>query len=772
MNLNRLGQCACFLFLLPWGHTQPAFGKDIGSPKSRESSVYLIPLTDDAQYELQARLIEAMPGDVIQFEEGRYEFRRQIDIAASHLTIRGRGSDKTVLSFRGQHAGSYGIEATGDAFVMENIALEDTAGNALKVLGANGVTLRDVRAEWTGGEKASNGAYGLYPVQCRNVLIEDCTAIAAADAGIYVGQCHDVIVRNSRAERNVAGIEIENTVGADVYGNVAINNTGGILVFDLPGLQVNRGRQVRIFDNKVHDNNHVNFAAPGNMVANVPRGTGVMVMATDQVEVFDNDIVNHQTNSVSVVSYLVVGKPIKDRTFDPFSEAVSVHNNRIRKSGWAPAGEIGQLLSPVLGKPFPDILIDGMVNQRKLVGGQLPSELQHSFVDNGDVSFANFQLALLTPENIANGKYRVDRDLANYQSPKKSLPPVKLAAHPPRPPGIPPAVTAYRSAPRLLTEYGLFQGEIAQQQPAEGVVRYELNTPLFSDYTNKYRFIRLPPGTQIGYREDDVFEFPVGTVIAKTFGYSNDMRDPSAGEQLLETRIETLLQDGWFGYTYIWNEEQTEARLSLGGSEIDVSWIHSDGQRRSNIYQIPNANQCLNCHQENDEFVPIGPTAANLHRQNHLLGDGVNQLEFLASEGLLSGLPNLWQVDKLPVFDDERTGSVSQRARAWLHVNCAHCHSPAGTARTSGLDLRVSQKDPAKYGAWKSPVAAGHGSGGRDYDIVPGKPDESILLYRLESDDPSIAMPNVARNMAMPEAIELVRQWIADMPRQAESDNR
>ena len=733
------------------------------SADAKHGATYGIEPGEDVQFRLQGRLIEAVPGDVIQLEEGVYELRRQLDIVADNITIRGRGSNKTILSFKRQNTGGQGIEATGNNFVLEGLAVEDTAGNAIKVNGAKNVTFRDIRTEWTGPALASNGAYGLYPVQCDNVLIDNCAAIGASDAGLYVGQCRNVIVRSSRAERNVAGIEIENTINADVYDNVATNNAGGILVFDLPGLPQKSGRNVRVFRNRVIANNHVNFAAAGNMVATVPSGTGIMVMATDRVEVFNNQIQGNQTSSVSIVSFLVTGKKVKDAEYDAIPETVFVHHNRISGGGTNPQGEMREQLIAVLGEHFPDILYDGIVNPLRFVDGQLPPELGVCIRDNGDATFANFNLAYLSPENIAAGKYRVERDLKTVAYRLEPLPPVRHLTHDPPQDGTSPAVEVYRAAPRNLSEYGLFVGNGATQQPAEGVVPYDLNTSLFSDYTSKRRFIRVPAGKQMEFREQGVFEFPVGTVIAKTFSYPHDMRDPAAGEQLMETRIELKEQDGWYGFSYIWNETQTEAKLALGGSERDVSWIHNDGQQRTSTYQIPNANQCLNCHNESKKYVPIGPTATNLNREFDFLTGKENQLEHMARLKVLRGKPSGEHIDRLASFDDSHSGTVDERARAWLAVNCAHCHSPTGTARTSGLDLTRSQTDPAKYGVWKTPVAAGHGSGGREYDIVPGKPDESILMFRLESEDPSIMMPNVARSLVPEEGVQLLRQWIAEM---------
>jgi parallel beta-helix repeat protein len=725
--------------------------------ESLRPRTYTFAPSDDIQFVLQERLIDAVPGDVIQLEAGRYTLQQQLDVVADNITIVGRGSDKTVLTFKRQTSGDQGIQASGNNFTLQGLAIEDTVGNAVKVLGARNVTFRDVRVIWTGEPSSSNGAYGLYPVECQNVLMENCTVIGASDAGLYVGQCRNVIVRSCRAERNVAGIEIENTINADVYDNVATDNSGGILVFDMPGLQVKAGRNARIFRNRVTDNNHANFADPGATVAAVPPGTGVMIMASDFVEVFDNEIEGSGTGGVIVVSYTALDKRVSDAAFDTIPEFISIHNNRFNNGGTQPRGQISQLLKPVLGDRFPDILWDGMVN---------PKTGKHTLriADNGSATFANLNLAKLTPKNVTTGSHSIDRDLAAFVTPLEPLPKVDL--QPPDPPASASsaAVRVYRSAPKKLSEYGLFKGPLAQQSPDAGVVLYDLNTPLFSDYSVKRRFIRLPQGQRIKYRDEGVLEFPIGTVIAKTFSYPNDMTDPAKGERLLETRIELRQDDGWYAFSYIWNSQQTEADLALGGRELEVSWVHDDGHRRRTRYSIPNANQCLNCHSQDKAFVPIGPTAQNLNRLFPGTEESTNQLSFLADAGMLEGLPAIDSIAKLPRFDDPRSASVERRARAWLDVNCAHCHNPSGTARTSGLDLRWEQHDPGRLGVWKSPVAAGHGSGSRMYDIVPGKPDESILMYRLESQDPSIMMPNVGRRLVFDTAVNLVREWIQNMP--------
>jgi uncharacterized repeat protein (TIGR03806 family) len=321
--------------------------------------------------------------------------------------------------------------------------------------------------------------------------------------------------------------------------------------------------------------------------------------------------------------------------------------------------------------------------------------------------------------------------------------------------------------PEKLSAYGLFVGNGATQEPADGVIPYDLNTPLFSDYTEKFRFVKLPPGKTIEYDAADVFAFPVGTIIAKTFAYPLDMTDPGKGRRLLETRILAHRPEGWVGLPYLWNEEQTEATLDVAGDTVEVAWRHTDGKPRTNRYLIPNANQCKGCHEADGTdkpMRPLGPTARQLNG-DFPYADGVeNQLTRWSKLGLLSHAIDPRDAPKLAVWDDPATGSVNERARAWLEINCAHCHNPNGPAKNSGLDLQVVQNNPAKYGVFKAPVAAGRGTGGRLYDIVPGKPDESIFMYRLASDQPQIMMPELGTRLVHAEAVELIRQWIAEMP--------
>ena len=315
-----------------------------------------------------------------------------------------------------------------------------------------------------------------------------------------------------------------------------------------------------------------------------------------------------------------------------------------------------------------------------------------------------------------------------------------------------------------LSDYKLFVGNGSTQQPAEGVIPYDLNTPLFSDYTEKFRFVKLPSGQRAEYSPDGPFEFPVGTIIAKTFAYPIDARDSTKGRRLLETRILEHQADGWVGLPYIWNKEQTEATLEVAGDTVDAQWIDAAGENCSNNYIIPNANQCKGCHKQGDTMLPIGPKARHLNR-DFAYADGVeNQLAHWTRKGALAGAVDAQDAPRLAVWNDPSTGSLDDRARAWLEANCAHCHNPQGPARNSGLDLTASQKSPTQFGIFKTPVAAGRGTGGHDFDIVPGNPADSIMTFRITSLDPGIMMPELGKRLVHKEGAELVREWIAAMP--------
>lgn len=304
--------------------------------------------------------------------------------------------------------------------------------------------------------------------------------------------------------------------------------------------------------------------------------------------------------------------------------------------------------------------------------------------------------------------------------------------------------------PATLSSYGLFEGELKQLAPAADVHPYTINSPLFSDYALKKRFIKVPDGKTIAYDPAETFAFPEGTILIKNFYYPADMLQPNANLRLLETRLLILKEGEWSPLTYVWNNEQTEAYLEVSGRSIPVSWSHTDGVLRSIDYSVPNLNQCKGCHLKSNRVMPIGPSARQLNRDH--------QLENWHTQNLLAGLPT-GPLPRLANYDDPGQ-PVADRARAWLEVNCAHCHRPDGPAKNSGLHLSANVASLAELGVGKAPVAAGQGSGGRRYSIVPGKPDESILVYRIESTDPGVMMPEMGRKLAHKEGVELVKKWI------------
>jgi parallel beta-helix repeat protein len=328
----------------------------------------------DFAAKLHERLLDAKPGDVIEIPAGKFSFDRSLSLRADGVTIRGAGIDQSVLSFKGQKAGAEGVLVNGDDFTIENLTIEDSKGDGLKVSESKNVTIRKVKVQWTGGPSSKNGAYGLYPVLTKNVLIEDSVAIGASDAGIYVGQSDGVIVRRSRAESNVAGIEIENTINADVYENVATKNTGGILVFNMPNL-TQQGGNIRVFNNKVIGNNTGNFGAKGTPVASVPAGSGIVVNANDDVEIFDNEVADNATANFIISSVYSTG--YKDssmaKDFDPYPERIHVHGNKVSGGGDSPDGLDLKALKVALyglGGSFPDVLWDGYYNKDRKIDGK------------------------------------------------------------------------------------------------------------------------------------------------------------------------------------------------------------------------------------------------------------------------------------------------------------------------------------------------------------------------------------------------------------------
>jgi len=374
-----------------------------------------LPITELSYEEaLQLQLIEATPGEVILVPAGTHEITRSLSLSVPGVTIRGAGMDESILSFKNQAQGAEGLLVTANNFTMEDIAIEDTIGDALKINQSKNIILRRVRTEWTNGADTENGAYGIYPVQSENILIEDSVAIGASDAGIYVGQSNHIIVRNSRAEYNVAGIEIENSTHADVYNNIATNNTGGILVFDLPNLPVQGGQGTRIFNNLIFENNTENFAPEGNIVGNVPPGTGLLILANDNIEVFENQFTDNGNVNIMIYSYVLSGRTIDDPNYDPYPEQIYIHDNQFVSGGDKPRHPMLIPLMEMTGENIPNIVWGGLVK----AGGSRANLV--CLGNSPDVSFANL--------NGGASSADASFDLAEHQCELPRLPKIELSA--------------------------------------------------------------------------------------------------------------------------------------------------------------------------------------------------------------------------------------------------------------------------------------------------------------------------------------------------------
>jgi uncharacterized repeat protein (TIGR03806 family) len=310
-----------------------------------------------------------------------------------------------------------------------------------------------------------------------------------------------------------------------------------------------------------------------------------------------------------------------------------------------------------------------------------------------------------------------------------------------------------------LSDYGLFTN-LSSAQPAPGVVAYDLVNPLFSDHAVKHRFVFVPKGRKATYSGRDVFDFPVGTVLVKTFAFAPDMRLPETAPYKVETRLLIHKQNGWAAFPYVWNASGTQATYAPAGKQIVIEMIDPDGAPLSIRYAVPNKNQCKTCHQSGDAVLPIGPKARNL---NHDGPSGTNQLDDWQARGMIDGIPAHPAV--IPAIWDSSL-PVDARARAYLDINCAHCHKADGSASNSGLWLGWTESDPVKLGLGKHPTAAGRGSGGRIMVVEPGLPDQSILYFRMASDEPGIAMPELGRSIIDDEGLALVHDWIAGLEAQ------
>lgn len=870
----------------------------------------------DATREALTAFFDAREGDTIAFCAGRFSLSTGLIMNNKRgIAIKGAGRDRTILSFKNSDAAEGLNVSHADGIVMQGFTVEDTPGNSIRVFRSRFVTFRDVRAQWSDYKTCStrldapnsctrHGAYGLYPVLCQHVLIEDSEAFGASDAGIYVGQTSDVIVRRTRAEYNVAGFEFENTYRAEFVDNVATNNTGGFLIFDLPGL-AQYGEKNLVHRNRAYNNNFPNFAPAGNIVGSVPKGTGMLVLASDQLEIRDNEISDHDTMGLGIVNYGLIDPNEADLRYDFYPEGIEIHGNRFRDNGGTlqlPSPQRGEAsLLPLLLKlknygRSAHIVWDGSVDApngctefpKDSAGVPLnqpnPNETGRSearsdergrpnygpndpgpncagarynawkfsaagqlkLPENGlciaednqftstrlltafATPFVNARLSTSEPGQLALDLLKpVSTDLRPHRcqlparpAPRLQLPfvpdpangdrrpsdaEVQAACSGGRPGQVNRAALAY-NCPRL-DQYGLFANPAdPRTRPVQGV-EYDLNTALFSDYSTKYRFLFLPEGQPASYRDRSshgvvaTFDFPVGTVIAKSFSFK-----AGNAENVVETRLlirrQTATGPTWVGLPYIWRtlgDGSRVAELHVEGGTASVRYdyvdpdpevVGSNGKRLRYTgavprYTIPAALSCVTCHGNDDReagAAPIGPKARNLNKA-HRYPDGTvqNQLQYLSQRGLLSGLPaDLSAIEKLPRFNvpgdaGDLPGSdqdLHHRVRAYLEVNCVHCHSGGGSAANSGLFLDSFRPVDVRYGICKRPIAAGRGSGeGRRYDIVPRDAGTSILPFRVGSSEAGVRMPPVARSVTHGEAAALITRWIDDVLPTADTED-
>jgi parallel beta-helix repeat protein len=372
----------------------------------------------DMHKTLQRQFIMAEAGDTIRIPAGTFRMPGSLSMDEKEdIVIMGAGIDETILTFKGQKEGAEGIRITNSRDIrIMHLTLQDAQGDLIKVMDTEGITFAHMRTEWTGRPKKSNGAYGFYPVSCTNVLIEHCEAIGASDAGIYVGQSHNIVVRNCRAYHNVAGIEIENSTMADVYECESYMNTGGILVFDLPDLPKAQGGNVRVYNNRVIENNYRNFAPKGNIVGVVPPGTGIIILATKDVEVYDNEIRDNRTAGTAIISYYMAEIPIQDDDYDPYPTRVYVHDNQYQRAAGKPTlkNKLGVLLFAKFGRKVPHILYDGIMDPARTgADGHLNEADRICIRNNGDATFANL--------DAENNFKNIRQDLTPYDCSRASL---------------------------------------------------------------------------------------------------------------------------------------------------------------------------------------------------------------------------------------------------------------------------------------------------------------------------------------------------------------
>ena len=308
---------------------------------------------------------------------------------------------------------------------------------------------------------------------------------------------------------------------------------------------------------------------------------------------------------------------------------------------------------------------------------------------------------------------------------------------------------------KKLSDYEFFKDAVAQI-PMENVFPYVLHSALFSDYADKHRFVYVPQGKKAKFVPNQVYDFPVGSALVKTFSYPQAL---NGNRMLLETRLLLNQESGWAAHTYVWNKEQTEAYLKVTGYTHESMMYYLDGEKKYVNYRVPNQNQCKECHLKKGAIMPIGPKSRNLNFSIQYQKKLANQISYWMEKEIVE---NHVPLDLIVNWSDE-AAPLTAKARAYLDINCGHCHMPGGSADTTGLNLNLTEIEDRKIGIYKKPVAAGRASEGMRFSIVPGKPNESILLHRMDSLDPGVMMPESGRKLTHSEGVALINDWIISL---------
>ena len=825
---------------------------------------------DDLTRRIQTALINAQTGDTIVLPKGTFDIESTLtfdgdadgdQVYADNVTITGYGMDQTILNFENSNSGDGIFVQNARNIIIQDLSVREAANNGIKLKDSNGIILRRVSAIWEGVLDQYNGAYGLYPVECKNILIEDTYVRGSADAGIYVGQSDFIVVRRSKAEENVAGIEIENSKYADVYDNEAVGNTGGILIFDLPINNHRYGTSVRVFNNIVRNNNTKNFANSSDNPAGVhitPPGTGIIILSTDDVEVFNNTITGHDTSSILISSFFIAeqdielfinsyglpGQSIEDG-WRPVPRNIHVHHNTITDNGGNPNGSlildiIALYEDKFPGENMPAILYDGL--GEGLANDGITKALglvEEPFAEDGsDNVCANNNNASIAQLFVTHGiNFEVPDTLLELEQDKLiNCELISLPVHTVKfgnqiiGCGVDDDTEACQGGNSIgdssttddttggfsgdgdlslcvvdienevnwkavdgancsnLSSYNFFADA---KNPAGEVnsngLPYDLNSPLFTDYASKYRVVFVPDNEQAQYQSKESFDFPVGSVLVKTFALPSDTSVTGIqNEELIETRLLIHREQGWTALPYVWNGDKSDAILSKAGAILDRQVTHN-GKTMDFAYVVPKVTDCKQCHQlqieeeSNAVFSPIGPKARHLNKTYTYSSGAMNQLTAWQDAGILSGLPqDLTSIDTVAAFDVADSRSVTGLsdvqlnllAKGYLDINCSHCHRPEGNASNTGLNLEAWRpyEDGGQgfHGVCKKPVA--YGGGSLAYDVVPGQPDDSILHFRMASDKPGDRMPEIGRSLVHQEGVALIHEWIKRLPAASCSD--